>query len=202
MSKDGEIMKLLSLIRNSMLILAMATGMAQAAPIVYQGTVTNGVTVYGDVPQGSISNPAQWDFWRFSGNAGDVVTITLNRTSNQMDPSVILYAGIGGDTAGLDFGNSNSTDGLLTFLAADDDSGSNVPAGPWFNALILDFVLPTTGDFTIGASDFASASAGPWTYALTVTGIGASSAVPEPGSLVLLGLGLVGLVAARKRKQA
>jgi len=177
---------------------------AQAAPISYAGTLNSGVTSFGDVPFESFRTPGSWDYWLFAGNAGDVISITANRTSDQMDPGVILYAGVGADSAGLGFFNpGNSTDGLLTFLALNDDDGSDVPPGPFFNSLISNFSLTSTGLFTIAVFDVLGAATGPWTYGVTVSGAtGTMGTIPEPTTFALAGLALAGLMLGNRRKQA
>ena len=173
---------------------------ANADPIVYEGTLTSGVTSSGDVPLNSIFDASAWDYWSIFGTAGDIVTIVLDRTSNQMDPGVELFLGLGGDSDGLTaFGGSGPLDGLLTYLASDDDGGSDIPAGPFWNSLIFEFGLSTTGWHTIAAYDFLGDSEGPWTYDLTASGF--TSAVPEPGTLALLGFGLFGMGLTRRRKK-
>ena len=196
--------KVKKIIINSLLAmfsLMFIFGNAQAVPIIYEGSLTSGVTVNGDVPQNSYSDSSTWDFWSFSGVAGDVVTIILDRTSDQMDPGVELFFGLGGDTAGLTaFGNNPPNDGLLTYLTSDDDGGSDTPPGPFSNSLISGFTLASTGTYTIAAYDVLGASTGPWTYALTARGF--TGSVPEPVSIALFGLGLAGIGFARKKKSA
>lgn len=186
---------------SALTLAVSAMGLAQAAPIVYSGMLTSGVTGTGDVPHNSYSSSANWDYWSFAGNAGDVITITVNRTSDQMDPGVNLYAGTGVDSAGLSFGSSSSSiDGFLTFLAYDDDSGSSTPSGPFRNSLISNFTLTSSGMFTIAVFDVLGNNTGPWTYGVTV--LGATGTIPEPGSFALAGLALAGLMLGSRKKQA
>lgn len=81
--------------------------------------ITIGQSVTGTV------QPASGDLWRFSGSAGQVVTIRMEKENDELDPLMLLY------------GPDNS------YLIEDDDSGGN------WNALIQDFVLPATGTYTI-----------------------------------------------------
>lgn len=92
--------------------------------------VTDTELVYGDVSVGDISDSQHTIEFTFEGEAGDIVTISMEHTDGDLDPLLILA-------------NSNG-DALIQ----DDDGGGNR------NSLIENFTLPRTGTYIIYATRF------------------------------------------------
>ncbi len=177
--------------------LAGATS-AHAVPIVYEGTLTPGVTVGGFIQDPALAGSPSDDFWSFSGNQGDVITLRVNRLNAALDPAITLYSGVGNDTS------------LLTELGGADDNLAELPGfeGP-FSDPVLTFTLGGTGQYTVQVWDFASGEQIPGGFCYQITLNGAPSGpvfdcsgggrVPVPGSLPLLGLGIAALAATGVR---
>jgi hypothetical protein len=184
-------------------------GIAGAAPIAYEGSIVYGQTVNGSVDGSDcgicgLNGIAGLDFWRFFATAGDVITIRGERTDINLDLSFTLYQGLtGADTSttnGHVFwqdGVSNLAFGGMLGLAFRDDE---IPhPGPHGDPLLNGFAITTTGDYTIvvgAASGFGRPNTD---YSLTLNG-NTGANVPEPGTLALLGLGIAGFGAARRKK--
>lgn len=185
-----------SMIRSVLLvsIVAAAGANAQIAPL---GNLTNGATQVGTVSSASTTtSPSLWDWWIFQANAGDSITIEVDRLVAALDP---VSAAWQGNATGAAFGNFvdifSSGAGFPQVGFGDDEDPAFVPGGPWADPL-YGFVAPTTGWYTVAVSSFASNPPPQegYRYQITVTG----STVPAPAGMAALGL--LGLVVARRRR--
>jgi hypothetical protein len=132
------------------------------AAIVYDGELCPGVVNTGEVVARGYSAFSNADFWYFSGEAGDVVDIEVDRVNCNMDPAMILYQGSGDDAT-------------LLFVASADDNDAAACTPDCFafgDPILTGFVLPTTGIYTVAVWDFLSGvcATGPLTYNISATG--------------------------------
>ncbi len=115
------------------------------------GTATRpggGTIVAGQVVEGDLAVGAQ-DEWTFTGQRGDVVTISLTAQDNAFDTVLHLLNAAGQE------------------IAYNDDGG------PGYNSLIQGFSLPADGEYTIRVRSYGDRSGGPYTLSL-----GAGSGIP------------------------
>ena len=100
---------------------------------------------YGDQVTGELSDAHFEDYWVFEGTAGDLITISMERTSGDLDSYLLLL-----DPAGRR-------------VAEDDDSGGEL------NARIGALALPEDGSYTIIATRLGGADGtGSGEYLLTL----------------------------------
>lgn len=89
---------------------------------------------YGAIIEGDLTDERSALYYRFTGSAGDRVTLRMERIGGALDPLVAL------------------TDGAAREIISDDDSGGGQ------NSLIAAFVLPADGDYTILATRYERAA--------------------------------------------
>lgn len=113
----------------------------------------------------SIRNADWYDYYHFYGMAGDVITIFVSSLNSLMDPAMSLYFGTTGDTEGITpfYGGAN-----MTFLEMSDDV---ILTDCYGDPLLDNYVLPSTGTYTLAVYDFASCGPAPHNYEIQTTGI-------------------------------
>ena len=147
-----------------------------------------------------IDDSETWDYYSFFGNAGDIITIIVERTGNCfMDPAFSLYFGTTEDSEDVKYDDGGPNMDLLemkddNFLNCDIDK-----LGCHEDPLLEDYELPYTGDYTLAIYDYESCSevGDLLTYELTIRGV-SCPAIPtlsQWGILILgLLLGILGMV--------
>ncbi len=126
---------------------------------------------YGQAVGGMITNDDYAQEWTFNGNAGDVVTITMQASSGDLDPYLYLFDARGNE---------------LTY----NDDAEDTTVGQ-YNAQIARFTLPASGMYTIRATRFAEeAGTSTGNYRLRLE---SSAAGPTGGATVVSGGGAISL---------
>lgn len=174
-----------------LMLTLLACTEANAAPFNYSGTTVGGPTwnrsLPGTPPTGlsGVGTSVPYDEFAFTVDASGAYNfLSLGVTPTNWDNFLALY-----QTA------FSPLSPLTNAIVASDDFPSIGRAG--FNGVSLtagtQYFLITTG--------FANNSVGEFSNTITGDGNVTPGAVPEPASLLLLGTGLVGLRAWRKRRQ-
>ncbi|MCW9037620.1 hypothetical protein [Altibacter sp.] len=141
------------------------SNLPQRAPVTYVGELCDEV-VQGTVNSGqSIGNPAGWNYYSFVGNAGDNITIQVNRLDDGMDAAFSLFEGTTNDSDGVNFLNGGAN---MTFLDFGDDE---IPHPGCFGDPYSAIVLPSTGSYTLAVYYWANCGTTPYDYEIVTTGI-------------------------------
>ncbi|HZW73188.1 MAG TPA: PEP-CTERM sorting domain-containing protein [Caldimonas sp.] len=178
---------------------ALLPVLAHAQAVSYSGTLVSGLPATGTAGGFSwfLNQGAGISFWQFSANAGDTVTLSVNRLNANFDPALSLYRGT--TNANTSLFVSGASWGGLTFIGSLDDEHPPFmtpgPDGDPFGS----FAIATSGLYTVAVGGSLSTDAGAYPFRITMTDV---AAVPEPETSALLALGFGLLAMLRRRRSA
>lgn len=136
-----------------------------------------------------------------TGNTGSTTAPTL---SNLSDPNWVYVHGticISATAGFLGFGPCTAAQTTAGGKNIDQNLGANVAAFAIFNADLSANVLNSGYDIIRGEWEFAALNNGFEQFFSGLTPVGRQK-VPEPASIALLGLGLLGVAFSRRRRQS
>lgn len=178
------------------------TTVTHAIPISYT-SLANGVPDTGQISAThTYNNPVGAQYFSLYAATGFMVNVVGARLEGAYDMAFWVFSGLFTDTN--DFGGSftYSTPPFVTI--GDDENPANIP-GPYGDPN-ASFFAETAGFYTVAVANFVSGDPGPdglFDFRLVAYGIESAptvQAVPAPGILAMLGLGLVVMAVARRRK--
>jgi len=199
-----------------LLVTGLMAAAIQAAPVVYDGTLSLGGSLAGSLKEGNVTDPAQWDLWRFSAPAGRVIELTVQRINGAMDPLMGLWLGLEADTdnyakpadlpAKISAGTATIVDTGLgrdslhnTQIGSGDDQIPPPVPGPFGDPQIT-LALSVTGDYTVAVADWGwSLGFGTPRDFNYVIGLRDITPVPLPASVLMLLTGLLFLLGLARR---
>jgi hypothetical protein len=125
-------------------------------PITYNQELYNtgfgiGEGIAGNTAYRNINNSALFEYYSFCANAGDIVTIEVHRTTDDMDPAMHICQGIVTDSTQV----SRFNCGSLPFVAsADDNNGIPHGVGGLYTDPKIVTTIPATGEYTLMVYDY------------------------------------------------
>lgn len=135
--------------------------------ITYSGELCEDVISATHSTLNSYNQSEFWDYYSFEGTAGDVVSISVDRTSPGFDAGSSLFFGTTNDNSGVSWYNGGAN---MTHLVGRDDDQCNIGCDCWEDPLISGYSLPSTGTYTFAVFDVLGCGQ-PFNYTITTSGI-------------------------------
>jgi len=151
----------------------------QKAVLTYKGQLCGDVITATHATTHSIANSALWDYYYFEGNAGDEISISVPRTSENMDTAFSLFEGTTTENSEINIFDGGAN---MTFLEFKDDEVPNPYNSCWKDSELINYILPNTATYTLAVFDFLSCGE-PLTYEITTIGIACEKDTDDDGCM-------------------